>query len=232
MHDAVAIGQVRDLEVLQDFLDDLELPLALVRLVQLGHDDGGGAGGVLGEVELGEDLHVFQLEVALHVGGANANVGIVDLSEGLAALFGLVDGDRNDGFGHIGRHLGQIEGDDLVVAVVGRASGEIVGGVLDDAVVQAQFAEVAHVSRVAGLAFLGETQDRGVQVEISAGTLLRVPAQTDEDVGQLVSGFVERDVFAFGQVQHFGHDCLLPVFQLFLMKHMSVLHPITYTISI
>src|SRR4051812_48459189 len=124
-----------DAEVLRDahqargvtLADRAELPLRAVA-VQLAEDHGRLGGRVLRQV------------VARDLGAAglvdDADVGVADLAEVLAAVLRVVDGDREDDLVDVGRERGQVDVDRLVVAgaltraVVARVDDRAVRGLL------------------------------------------------------------------------------------------------------
>ena len=126
-----AVGSDVDAEVLRDaaqargvaLADGAELPLGAVA-VQLAEDHRGLGRGVLGEVVAGE------LGAAGLVDDADERVA--DLAEGLLAVLGVVDRDREDDLVDVGRDAGEVDLDLLVVALA--LTGEVVTGVLDRAV--------------------------------------------------------------------------------------------------
>lgn len=174
--DAVLLGDA--LEAGRGALaDGPELPVRAVA-VQLAEDHGGLGAGVLRQVVAGDFV----------AGGVvdDPDEGPGDLAEVLAALVGLVDGDREDDLVDVGREAGEVDLDLLVVAVA--VTVEVVAGVLDGAVRRGQVAVEDEELLVEDLA-VGLDGDRArVDVELRAGGGALVPAEADGDVGQLGHG--------------------------------------------
>ncbi|MGX1253022.1 hypothetical protein RKD48_005533 [Streptomyces ambofaciens] len=142
--------------------------------VQLAEDHGGLRGGVLAQVVAG-DLGLAGLV-------DDADERVADLAEGLLAVLGVVDRDREDDLLDVGGDRSEIDLDLLVVALA--LTRDVVTGVLDRAVRALQVVEEDEV-RVAGdLAAAVQQQRAGVEVEVGPGRGADVPPQTDDDRGQ------------------------------------------------
>src|SRR3954470_22087113 len=172
--------------------DGPELPLVAVA-VQLAEDHRRLGGGVLGQV-VARDLGAVGLV-------DDPDEGVAHLSEGLAGLLPLVDGDREHHAGGLCGQTGEIHPHLLVITAA--LAGEVVAAVLDGAVGAAQVVEEDEVFVRDRLA-VGVADDRaGVQVESLAIGGPGVPAEPDHDRGQARGGLGERHVAALGEID--GH---------------------------
>src|SRR5690606_4596338 len=168
--------------------DGAELPLGAVA-VELAEDHGGLGGRVLRQVVAG-DLGAAGLV-------DDADVGVADLPEVLAAVLRVVDGDREDDLLDIGREGGEVDVDRLVVALA--LAGAVVTGV-DDAVVRRLLVvEEDEVGVGVDLALRVDRDRRRVEVEVRAGGGADVPAEAHGDSRQARCLLGERDVATLGQ---------------------------------
>ncbi|GAA3235900.1 hypothetical protein GCM10020256_54120 [Streptomyces thermocoprophilus] len=157
--------------------------------VQLAEDHGGLGGGVLAQVVAG-DLGAAGLV-------DDADERVAHLAEGLLAVLGVVDRDREDDLVDVGGDGGKIDLDLLVVALA--LTGEVVAGVLDRAVGALEVVEEDEVLVADDLAGVVEQQGAGVEVEVGAGGGADVPAQTDDDRGQARGLLRQRYVAALAE---------------------------------
>ena len=164
--------------------DGPELPLRAVA-VQLAEDHGGLGGRVLAQVVAG-DLGAAGLV-------DDADEGVADLTEVLAPVLGVVDGDGEDDLVDLGRDPRQVDLDLLVVAVA--FAGEVVTGVLDRAVAALLVVEEDEAAVAADDLVVRVHHDGGgVDVEVGAGRRADVPAETDGHGGEAGGLLVQRDV--------------------------------------
>ncbi|MNV19811.1 hypothetical protein D3C71_1106910 [compost metagenome] len=117
-----------------------------------------------------------------------------------------MDGDGHGDLVDVGRHVGQVDGDFLVIAIA--AARRVVARVDDGAVGRLQVVIENEISIGTGLAIRFQQEGAAVQVECGAIGGARVPAQANHDFLQARSFLAQVDIAAFLQTDRHGNSSL------------------------